>query len=201
MMDEEKDDLTRREAIKRIGALGTAVATLPVLGNAQSQAGAHSRMHSQAAREAKTGALKFFTGEENRTVIEMAERIIPADESSPGATAARVNEYIDLIVSQSPESTKRLWREGLAAINKMSRDRYGKTFADAIVEQQVELLTEISKNERSPQTTEERFFRTIKYATVDGYYTSEIGIQKELRYKGNAYLKEFTGCAHPEHKG
>jgi hypothetical protein len=83
----------------------------------------------------------------------------------------------------------------------MSRDRYGKTFADASVEQQVELLTEISKNERSPQTTEERFFRTIKYATVDGYYTSEIGIQKELRYKGNAYLKEFTGCAHPEHKG
>jgi hypothetical protein len=68
------------------------------------------------------------------------------------------------------------------------------------VDQQIELLKEISKNERSPQTIEERFFRTIKYATVDGYYTSEIGIHKELHYKGNAYLKEFTGCTHPEHQ-
>jgi hypothetical protein len=205
MRDEEKDDLTRREAIKRIGALGSVIATLPVIGNAQSQTGAHSHLHTAqatpSARATKTGALKFFTGEENRTVIEMAERIIPADESSPGARAARVNEYIDLIISQSPESTKLSWREGLAAINKVSRDKFGKAFADASVEQQVELLTEISKNERNPQTTEERFFRTIKHATVDGYYTSEIGIQKELRYKGNAYLKEFTGCTHPEHKG
>jgi hypothetical protein len=203
MRDEERDALTRREAIKRIGALGGVVATLPVVGNAESQAGAHlhAAQSTSPARAAKTRALKFFTGEENRTVIEMAERIIPADDSSPGATAARVNEYIDLIISLSPESTKLLWREGLAAINKMSRDKFGKAFADASIEQQVELLTEISKNERNPQTTEERFFRTIKHATVDGYYTSEIGIQRELRYKGNAYLKEFTGCTHPEHKG
>ncbi|HTF36757.1 MAG TPA: gluconate 2-dehydrogenase subunit 3 family protein, partial [Blastocatellia bacterium] len=62
------------------------------------------------------------------------------------------------------------------------------------------LLKEISKNERSPQTVEEKFFRTIKNATVDGYYTSEIGIHKELHYKGNAYLKEFVGCTHPEHQ-
>lgn len=201
-MADEKEDLTRREAIKRIGAGVGVIATLPVVGDAQSQAGAHAHAHSpQAARAANAAPLKFFTAEENRTVIEMAERIIPADDSSPGATAARVNEYIDLIVSQSPEVTKLSWREGLAAVNKMSRDRFGKVFADASHEQQTELLREISRNERSPQTAEERFFRTIKYATVDGYYTSEIGIHKELRYKGNSYLKEFPGCTHPEHQG
>jgi gluconate 2-dehydrogenase gamma chain len=145
--------------------------------------------------------LRFFTEEENRAVTEMSERIIPGDDSSPGAKAARVNEYIDLIVSESPDVTKQNWREGLAAINKMSRDRYGVAFADASAAQQVELLTEISKNEKSPATVEERFFRTVKYATVDGYYTSEIGIKQELRYKGNTYLKEFTGCTHPEHQG
>jgi hypothetical protein len=130
----------------------------------------------------------------------MSERIIPADDSSPGAKAARVSEYIDLIVSESPDLTKQNWREGLAAINKMSRDKYNAAFADASADQQVQLLTEISKNEKSPTTLEERFFRTIKYATVDGYYTSEIGIKQELRYKGNTYLKEFTGCTHPEHQ-
>ena len=96
--------------------------------------------------------------------------------------------------------TKEQWREGLAAINKKSRDMFGAPFAEASVAQQIELLKEISKNERSPSTVEERFFRTIKYMTIDGYYTSEIGIHEELHYKGNTYLKEFTGCTHPEHK-
>ena len=82
----------------------------------------------------------------------------------------------------------------------MSRDKFAKPFADASADQQIGLLKEISKNERSPQTVEEKFFRTIKNATVDGYYTSEIGIHKELHYKGNAYLKEFVGCTHPEHQ-
>ena len=130
----------------------------------------------------------------------MSERIIPAVEHSPGAKAAAVNEYIDLVVSESPEATKQVWREGLAAINKMSHNKFAKPFADASADQQIELLKEIGKNERSPQTVEERFFRTIKNATVDGYYTSEIGIHKELHYKGNSYLKEFIGCTHPEHQ-
>jgi hypothetical protein len=82
----------------------------------------------------------------------------------------------------------------------MSRERFGKPFAESSQDQQIELLKEISKNERSPQTVEERFFRTVKYATIDGYYTSEIGIKKELKYKGNSFLREFTGCTHPEHQ-
>jgi hypothetical protein len=199
----KKDELTRRDAIKSIG-LGVGVITaLPVLGPAAA-AGQQAHNHAHAPAQAagtSPAPLRFFTGEENRTLIELTERIIPADDSSPGAKAARVNEYIDLVVSESPELTKQTWREGLAAINRMSRDRFGAAFADAPAEKQIELLNVISRNERNPQTVEERFFRTAKYATVDGYYTSEIGIQKELRYKGNSYLKEFTGCTHPEHQG
>lgn len=203
-MATEKDEITRREAIKTIGVGAGVIAVLPVLSaSAVAQEATHD--HAHLAPQASTSTpqqqpLHFFTDEENRTVVEMSERIIPADDSSPGAKEAKVNEYIDLIVSVSPEPTQQTWRDGLAAVNKMSRDRHGKTFADASADQQIELLTEISKNEKAPQTVEEKFFRTIKYATVDGYYTSEIGIKKELRYKGNSYLKEFTGCTHPEHQ-
>lgn len=202
-MATEKDEITRREAIKSIGVGAGVIAALPVLSaSSAAQEAAHDHAHRavQAATSAQPQPRIFFTEEENRTVIEMSERIIPADDSSPGAKAAMVNEYIDLIVSVSPEPTKQTWREGLAAVNKMSRERFGKPFPDANADQQIELLNEISKNEKSPQTVEEKFFRTIKYATVDGYYTSEIGIHKELRYKGNSYLKEFTGCTHPEHQ-
>jgi hypothetical protein len=204
MMKDDQEQVTRRDAIKTIGVGVGVIASLPVLGNvagAQELASHdHSNHAAQATAPAKAQPLKFFTEEENKTVIEMSERIIPADEHSPGAKAAAVNEYIDLVVSESPEATKQVWREGLAAINKMSRDKFAKPFADASADQQIALLKEISKNERSPQTVEERFFRTIKYATVDGYYTSKIGINDELHYKGNSYLKEFIGCTHPEHQ-
>ena len=202
-MANDKDEITRREAIKTIGVGAGVIATLPVLGaGMQAQELAHDHAHhaSQSAAAAQTQPLRFFTEDENRTVLEMSERIIPSDDSSPGAKAAKVNEYIDLIISESPDPTKQAWRDGLAAINKMSRERFGKPFADATTDQQTELLRTISANEKSPQTVEEKFFRTIKYATIDGYYTSEIGIHKELHYKGNTYLKEFTGCTHPEHQ-
>jgi hypothetical protein len=195
MAKEKQGEITRREAIKSI----SVIAALPVLGAAQDHS-AHGHAPQDAQQSPSPQPLKFFTEEENKTVVEMAERIIPADESSPGATAAGVSQYIDLIVSESGETTQKTWRDGLAAINKMSRDRAGVAFAAATAAQQTELLKEISKNEKSPQTVEERFFRTIKNATVDGYYTSEIGIHKELHYKGNSYLKEFTGCTHPEHQ-
>ena len=199
MAKEKKGEITRREAIKTIGAGAGVIAALPVLGAAQDHS-AHGHAPQAAQPSAVSQPLKFFTEEENKTIVEMSERIIPADESSPGATAAGVSQYIDLIVSESGEMTQKAWRDGLAAINKMSRDRSGVAFAASTVDQQIELLKEISKNEKSPQTLEERFFRTIKNATVDGYYTSEIGIHKELHYKGNSFLKEYTGCTHPEHQ-
>jgi hypothetical protein len=199
MAKEKKGEITRREAIKGIGAGAGVIATLPVLGVAQDHS-AHGRARQTNRPSAGATPLKFFTEEENGIVVEMTELIIPADDSSPGAKAAGVAQYIDLIVSESNELTQKTWRDGLAAIDKMSRDRTGVAFARATPVQQTELLKEISKNEKSPQTVEERFFRTIKNATVDGYYTSEIGIHKELRYKGNSYLKEFTGCTHPEHQ-
>ena len=203
-MADEKEELTRREAIKTIGVGVGVIASLPVLGRTAGaqELAAHDHSHNtaQAAAATKSEPLKFFTEEENKTVMEMSERIIPADDHSPGAKAAGVAAYIDLIISESPDVTRNTWRDGLASINKMSGDKFGKHFADASADQQIELLREISKNEKSPQTVEEKFFRTVKYATIDGYYTSEIGIHKELHYKGNAFLKEFTGCTHPEHQ-
>src|SRR5262249_20165099 len=182
----------RREALKGLG-LGV-IASLPVLGSTAAAQNHIQHKTPAKAAAAPASALKFFTEAENRTVIELTERIIPTDDNSPGAKEARVSEYIDSVLSIANEKTKQEWRDGIAAINKMSRDKFSKEFAEASEAQQIELLTAISKNEKSPQTVEERFFRTVKNATIDGYYTSEIGIHKELKYRGNTYLKEFKGC-------
>src|SRR5215475_24335 len=133
-MSEHKNEITRREAIKTITVGTGVVATLPVLGSrvtAQDQP-AHNHAHAaQATTSSAPYKLKFFTDEENKTIIEMSEQIIPTDDSSPGAKAAMVNEYIDLIVSESLADVKQTWRDGLAAINKKSTEMFGKGFAEA----------------------------------------------------------------------
>jgi len=34
----------------------------------------------------------------------------------------------------------------------------------------------------------------VKRATIEGYYTSAIGIHQGLQYQGNTALSEFPGC-------
>jgi hypothetical protein len=57
------------------------------------------------------------------------------------------------------------------------------------------LLGDVSLQDPAPRLTRpEAFFAITKDATIHGYYTSEIGIHKELRYQGNQILPEFVGC-------
>lgn len=195
-MSEEKQGLNRRAALKGI-ATGLGVgASLPILGQtALAQHEGHGAAKAAPAKKAPA-KLKFFTAAEIAAIGEISELIIPADERSGGAKAAEVPAFIDLMVSESPQENKDLWRKGLAAMDTKA----GGSFAKAAKDKQIALLTEVSKNEMKPITLEERFFKAAKNMTIDGYYTSKIGIHDELKYKGNTYLREFKGCTHPEHQ-
>ena len=65
------------------------------------------------------------------------------------------------------------------------------------VEQQTsdlaELRAKLAQSERAPKAPEEKFFVELKSRTVHAYYTSEIGIHKEMEYKGNTLLQEYVG--------
>ncbi|MEP7337300.1 MAG: gluconate 2-dehydrogenase subunit 3 family protein [Acidobacteriota bacterium] len=200
-MSEDNNNVSRRTALKGI-AVGVG-ASLPVLNN-RAQAQDHQHNHGPSATAQapakKTAAPKFFSADQMALIGTISELIIPTDDNSPGAQAAEVPAFIDLMISESPAETKKNWTDGLAAVDKMSQSKNSAAFTKATKDQQIALLTEISKNEAKPSTPEERFFKTIKNMTIDGYYTSEIGIHKELKYKGNTYLKEFKGCTHPEHQ-
>ena len=197
MSDEQH--ISRRAALKVIAVgVGTASA-LPILEETSLGQQGHSGMVMEKPATAATQVHRFFNAHEIATVAAISELIIPADEDSPGAVAADVPAFIDLMVSESSADVKRLWHEGLVAIDKMSQKRFSTAFIDAKSEQQDSLLKSLSRNEYNARSIEERFFVSIKSLTVDGYYTSQVGIHQELRYKGNAYLKDFVGCTHPEH--
>jgi hypothetical protein len=179
--------------VKAIGAGVGAVAVWPYLSDAGAQAFAEIQSSKAPPK------LRFLTAAQYAAVDAVTETIIPADDHSPGARAARVADYIDLLLFESDDDTKRLWTTGLVALDEESRRRFAKPYAQLVGRQAVDLLTDVGRNESTPQTPLEGFFKTTKDATIRGYYTSEIGIHKELTYKGNTFLVEFVGCTHPEH--
>jgi Gluconate 2-dehydrogenase subunit 3 len=202
-MSEEKNNVSRRDALKGLAGIG---ASLPVL-NTNLLARDHDHDHGKHGQAAKTEPkkapykAKFFNADQMALIATISEIIIPTDEHSSGAIEAGVPEFIDLMISESSDEIKKTWTDGLAALDKLCVDKNDALFNKAAKDKQIAILTEISKNEARPQTPEERFFKAIKNMTIDGYYTSKIGIHDELQYKGNTYLKEFKGCTHPEHQG
>ncbi len=180
--------MSRRGALKALGTGLGAAALLPLL----SPQGAKAFEALQRTNGAPP--LLVLSQTQHATVDAFAEAIIPADDHSPGARAARVVDYIDLLLSESSDEVKESWMTGLAALDEATQTRYSAPFVKLSPAQVEELLTDLSRNERDPQTPAEQFFRTTKDATIRGYYTSEIGIHEELGYQGNQFLAEFVGC-------
>jgi glucoside 3-dehydrogenase (cytochrome c) hitch-hiker subunit len=179
--------MTRRHLLKGIGITAGAAAAIPFL--SPESAEALNQMRNSGA----SSKFAFFTRAQHATVDALTERLIPADDHSPGARAARVADFIDLLVSEEQPDVKSAWTDGLAALDQASQEKFATPFVKASVDQQVSLLTEISRNEADPKTPLEEFFRESKSRTIQGYYTSKIGIHQELGYKGNQFLQEFVG--------
>ncbi len=164
--------MKRRKAIQ-IVALG---ALAPTLGEAVA-------LPPGTAWRAKHYRLRFFTTEENELADQAMEIIIPADHHSPGAHEAQVSLFADLMVATSGNRVKARWRDEL----RLLREEAGRSSLEAA-------LAKAATNEGRPETELERFFARLKDMTVNGYYTSAIGIHQDLRYQGNTYLSAFSGC-------
>jgi hypothetical protein len=152
------------------------------------------------AAETKSSA-RFFSPTQHTLVEELSETIIPADSHSGGAKAAKVADYIDQVLRDSPDDNlKSDWHEGLRLIDLMSQHYSGKSFVDSSSEERIAVLTVLSDNEHMTDLPEVRFFVDLKHLTVRGYYTSKIGIHDELEYKGNRMLAQYVGCDDPAPK-
>src|SRR2546421_1871754 len=87
--------------------------------------------------------LRTLTPHLNDTVVAMIDQIIPATDT-PGAKGARVNEFIDIILTEWATPDERAhFLDGLAKIDEESQRLFGKNFAEASVEQQLAQLRAI----------------------------------------------------------
>lgn len=176
--DDSSPDVSRREMIK----LTASAVVAPAL------------TQGKGSSKAESFQPKFFTADEFAMVDELSEMIIPTDEHSPGARAAKAAEYIDARLAETwEEGSKQEWRDGLKLIDQISTEMHGKPFPESSADQRLALLTRIARGEESPQKPEEKFFVELKSRVAHAYYTSKIGLRQELEYKGNSYLREFAG--------
>jgi gluconate 2-dehydrogenase gamma chain len=145
-------------------------------------------------------ALRTLDPHQNELVVAMIDQIIPATDT-PGAKEARVNEFIDVILTEWANDEERgNFLSGLADVDKQSNTLFGKNFADASADQQVALLRSLDeaaavararlehktrpplwKLEGRDLQMQDDFFTVFKKMTVHGYYTSEIGFRQELK--------------------
>ena len=186
---------SRRESLKIIGAIGTTCA-FPF--SADELYGQHAHASSPPQSEGSYTP-QFFSADEFETLSRLTELIIPTTDT-PGAIGAGVPRYIDGVVSANPEHKKR-FREGMAWLEHESGRRFRKPFVNLTEAQHVKLLTPLSGAVDSHRKlgAGERFFAMVKNMTADGYYTSQIGLVRELGYSGNTALDKFPSCEIPEH--
>ncbi len=181
--------MNRRDALRML----TAGAVLPAL---TPELFAFYRQ----AHPASSYALRTLNPHQNDTVVAMIDQILPATET-PGAKAVRVNEFIDVILTEwANDEERRHFLDGLADVDKQSNALFSKDFASAAPDQQLALLRSMDEaaaivrsrsreKDRPPfwepegrdTQMQDDFFTVFKNMTVHGYYTSEVGFTQELK--------------------
>jgi len=175
--------MNRRELL---GALSASIA-LPVLARipADQVFATGRRVHARA----RGGPFQILDPHQSETVATIADMIIPATDT-PGARAAGVHRFIDLLLAESfPDDERASFLAGLADLDARARAAFGGDFLAATEPQRVQLLEKLDA-EGDPKTS---FFRRLKGLVVYGYFTSEAGAKEELHF--TAIPGSFNGCA------
>jgi glucoside 3-dehydrogenase (cytochrome c) hitch-hiker subunit len=181
--------MQRREVLRLLAA-GAAIPTF--------SPGVMAFFREAQAQVGSAYKLRTLNPLQNATVTTMIDLIIP-ETDTPGAKGARVNEFIDVILTEwATDSERHNFLNGLADVDKQSSELFGKNLVDATPSQQMTLLRSMDEaamirhsNRRphhgsvKPEDMDMQlvgdFWEAFKGITLHGYYTSEIGFSQELK--------------------
>lgn len=201
MNPENHAGLDRRQALRELAVGATALWVSELAMFAEEQAiHAHVAL-TQAGRAPAAFVPKVLVGPHLETVAVVAEHIIPTTDT-PGARAARVDQFVDYTLDAATPAVRERFLEGLQWLDGRSRAQFGNAFSAATSAQQIDLLTRLSADDAASREGEvgAQFFAAIKSMTITGYYSTEIGLRQELGDPGQLVLARFDGCTHAEHR-
>lgn len=185
--------ITRREAIQSVTAL---------LGGAALTGGDQLLAWSfdEAAREQASRGVGAFSAADVTLLDEIAETILP-ETSTPGAKAAKTGAFMALAVTDVyTPANQAVFRDGLRAVNEASVSAHGVAFMQASPAQRLAVLQALDREQKAvmdarrpqpsnrapapapPNDEPPHFFRLMKELALLGYFTSEIGCTRALRY-------------------
>lgn len=166
--------MDRRDAIKR---------TAYLLGGTVSAPFVAAVLNGCQPTEKPDWLPEVLTPEQDKLVAEISEIIIPTTDT-PGAKAALVNRFIDLLLKECmTEAEKKAFIDGLAEVEAKANEMYDNEFLDCEPAEQVAVLKEMEKAAREAMGQNPKpFFRVMKELTMLGYFTSEPGATKALEY-------------------
>jgi Gluconate 2-dehydrogenase subunit 3 len=172
--DSERPDLiTRREAILRVSALLGGAALV-----------GQTAMLAGCTRE---NDASMFSADDIALFDEIAETILP-ETGTPGAKAAGVGPFIAMMVVDTyDEREQEVFRDGLKTLEDECHAMHGMSFLKATPGQRTTLLRKLDAEQLQFMHTAGKhepahYFRMLKELTLLGYFTSEIGYTRAMRY-------------------
>ena len=183
--------MNRREAISSVALLlgGT------ILGSEAFLSGCKTKTSTDVGVSFAANDVAFLN--------EVAETILPAT-TTPGAKEAKVGEFMTVIVRDCyEEKDQKIFMEGMKKLDDASKTKNGKIFMESTPAQRHDLLVALDKEQSTYQKSKKKedpthYFRMMKEMTLWGYFTSEAGATKALRYV--AVPGKYEGCI-PYKKG
>lgn len=164
----------------------------------------------------RTASRAWFTEEQRSALTSMVDAVIPATDT-PGAVDAGVVDFLEVIVSEWMEPDDRIrFMRGLAdAMRRAAATSSGSVEepapppdgvappapegGSALADPNlwVRVLTELEAEGRAARDADPDadapFFHRLRSLTLQGYYTSEVGMMEELLYR--PLPGRFDGCA------
>ena len=185
--------MDRREAVKTVAVLmGGAFSTSTL-----------SMMLDSCTTATKPTNGNDFTSDEKKIVERMCDIIIPRTDT-PGAVDADTPAFVMMMMNEchTAEDQKK-FRDGLASFDKQCKEKFGEPFLKLSEEKQVEAVEDIDTNALGKKNKKNAaqdlvFYRNLKALALLGFFTSEPGATKTLRYA--QVPGHYEGCI-PYHEG
>jgi hypothetical protein len=186
--------ITRRAAVQRVVAL---MGGLALVGEDRVFAFAPDTAMLEQAMAHGAGA---FSAADVALLDEIAETILP-ETSTPGAKAARTGAFMALMVTDAyTDRDQGVFRDGMRALEESCRTATGGGFLQATPAQRLALLEGLDREQKTaaeervsfrtrypapppPDDAPAHYFRMMKELALLGYFTSEIGYTKAMRYR------------------
>ena len=176
---------SRRDTVRALAG----IAALPLMGKLglYDLADIGRRAHAIVDSAGRDSApLRALTAAEFEVVTQAAEHIIPRTDT-PGATDAKVANFIDVMMADwyDPKERDR-FKYGLKELDTRATVLSGSPFTRLTPAKQIQLLEILDQEYQTlrkepAEHADERWFATLKFLTIWGYYTSRVGIEQELK--------------------